>query len=103
MIRRGFDVTPELQAAEVAGKEALRAWFRAGVGRQIETARRTGIAAGNLSRMASDPVGTPIGLEHAVLIEVASEGGLRAEVLCPSRADVLGRLLALRAGEGSKA
>lgn len=90
--------SPELVQAELAGKEALRKWFYSGVGRQAEVARRTGMFPGNLSKMAR-PDGYGIGLEAAVLIEVATEGDLRAEVLCPSRADVLAKLLALRAGE----
>ena len=102
MTRRGStrDITArkhEFEQAEIDGKAKLRTWFRSGVGRQAETSRRTGIFPAILSKMANVP-GYGIGFEYAVLIEVATEGAVPAHVLCPSRADALGKLLALRSG-----
>lgn len=92
---------PELVAAEAAGKEALRRYCRDRQGRAADIARKTDILPPVLSKMANQ--GTYINLEAAVLIEVATEGELRAEVLCPARADVLGDLLRLRARETAEA
>lgn len=92
---------PELEAAEQAGKEALRRYCRDRQGRAADIARKTAILPPVLSKMANK--GTYINLEAAVLIEVATEGVLRAEVLCPARAGLLADLLALRAGEAVEA
>lgn len=87
-----LSLTPEQLAAEQAGKAALYNYCRGGIGRQKELAEETGILASILSRLALDP-NKPINLEHAVLIDVATNGELPAEVLCPARADVLAKLI----------
>ena len=87
----------DLIAAEAAGKEALRMYCRYRQGRATEISNKTGILLSVLSKMANKS--NHINLEAAVLIEAATEGELRADVLCPSRADVLAKLLALRSGE----
>lgn len=88
------DKTPELIAAEAAGNEALRRYCRERQGRATELARKSGLLISVLSKMANK--GRHINLEAAALIEVATDGELRAETLCPSRADTLQRLLDLR-------
>lgn len=86
--------SPELIAAEQAGKEALRKYFYSGRARQKEMEEKTGMLSSALSRMANKDV--HINLDAAVMMEVASCGELRAEVLCPERADVLREFLQLR-------
>jgi DNA-binding transcriptional regulator YdaS (Cro superfamily) len=83
--------SPEQLAAERAGREALHEYFQTRIGRQKATAETTGIEASILSRMARGHM--PISLEYSIVLEVASKGALRAEVLCPSRADVLNRFM----------
>jgi hypothetical protein len=90
--------SPELVAAELAGKEAMRAYFAASRGRMAAVARATAINPPNLCKMAQRE-NYPIGLEFALLIEAATDGALRAAVLCPSRADLLAKFVALEAGE----
>jgi DNA-binding transcriptional regulator YdaS (Cro superfamily) len=87
-----------LIAAEHEGKQKLFAYFRGGIGRQTETANKTGLFPSQLSRMARDER-VPISMEAAILIEVASHGELQAEVLCPSKAEVLARYKALALAE----
>lgn len=85
---------PELIEAERAAQEALRRYFRRELGMQALMARETGIQAPALSRMAKK--GDTITLEHALRIEVATDGELRAEQLCPSRCELLSQFLQLR-------
>lgn len=91
---------PELVAAEAQASAMLRQYLRSLVGRNAAIARATGIYAPSLSRMGTGK--HPITLDSAVLLEVASEGELRAELLCPSRADLIGKFLALRTSEAGK-
>ena len=88
---------PELIAAEQAAQEALRRYFRRELGMQAMVARETGIAPAALSRMAKH--GEVISLEHALRIELATGGELRAEALCPSRAGIVNQFLRMRLQE----
>lgn len=87
-------MTPEQEAAQEAGQKALRNYFHGQIGRQKDVAISSGLYASMLSRMACGHA--PINLEAAIALEVATKGELRAEVLCPSRADVLGRFISQR-------
>jgi hypothetical protein len=82
---------PEQVAAERAAQAILHEYFQSRIGRQKATAEASGIEASILSRMARGHM--PISLEYSIALEVASNGALRAEVLCPSRADVLNRFM----------
>ena len=88
---------PALLEAEAEGCAVLRKYLKAEMGRQAALARVTGICPPSLTNMSKG--GQIIGLDHAVVLEVATAGELRAEVLCPSRAKMLADFLALRAGE----
>jgi DNA-binding transcriptional regulator YdaS (Cro superfamily) len=85
---------PEQLAAERAGQEALFEFFQSRIGRQKAISAVSGIDASILSRMARGHA--TISLENSIALEVASNGALRAEVLCPSRADVLKRFISQR-------
>lgn len=87
--------TPEVESKEREGKLVLRAYLRAEPGRQMDMSQRTGILQSVLSKMANQE-SYALNLDSAVLIEVATEGAIRAEVLCPTRAEVLGQFLQLR-------
>lgn len=87
------DKPAELIQAEREGQEALRLFFRRDIGVQAAIARTTGIHAPVLSRMGSGR--SPISVEHAMLISVATNGELTASKLCPSRADLLDQYTAL--------
>lgn len=90
--KRSDDVPqPEQMEAERVGQAVLHEYFQSRIGRQKATAEATGIEASLLSRMARGHM--PISLEYSIALEVASKGALRAEVLCPSRADVLNRFM----------
>lgn len=80
---------------EKAGRQALRSWLKEETGRQARICKSSGILPAVMSHMANKE--THINLEAAILIEVASEGALKAEVLCPSRAEVLKTMMRLRA------
>jgi DNA-binding transcriptional regulator YdaS (Cro superfamily) len=84
----------DLAEAENQASAALALYLRSLVGRHTATARATGIHPPSLTRMSQGK--QPITLDAAVLLDVASGGALRAEVLCPSRAKVLAEFLALR-------
>lgn len=88
--------TPEQIAAQEAGQKALRDYFHGEIGRQKDVANASGLYASMLSRMACGH--TPINLETAIALEVATKGELRAEVLCPLRAEVLNRFVNGRQG-----
>jgi len=90
-----YDQSPEQYEAEQAGKQALRDYCDAKRGRAAELARKTKILAPVLSKMVNNPMYS-INLESAVMIELATEGALKVEVLCPARADVFSKLLARR-------
>jgi hypothetical protein len=86
-----------LSVEEVAGKQFLHNWFCSGRARQAETARRSGIAAAALSKIARNAE-YPVGLEYAILIEIATDGQVPAHILCPSRSEALERFVAMRSG-----
>lgn len=87
-------LTPEQLEQTRAAAQTLHKYFRAGVGRQRQTAKDSGIFASMLSNMAHGR--SPITLEAAIALELATKGELRAEVLCPVRADVLQRFVSQR-------
>lgn len=86
----------EILQAEKAAAEALNAYFDSGYGVQAMMVRDTGIPAPVLTKMRK-PGNYPISLEHAMLMEMASNGELTAELLCPARAELLARFLNTRA------
>lgn len=92
----------EPSPAERAGKMELYRHFREYHGCQAKLSRDTGIHIAVLSKMANQPEYI-ITLDAALLMEVATAGKLRAEVLCPSRADLLAAFLALRTPETAEA
>lgn len=92
MTKEAFEKGPDQD-----GQAILHSYFRAGIGRQKETAAASGILASTLSSMAHGRI--PITLESAVLIDVATEGAVRAQSLCPTRAEALNQFLRLHAGE----
>lgn len=87
-------IPPEQDKAEREGQAALHEYFQSRVGRQKAIAEATGIEASILSRMARGHA--RISLEYSIALEMASKGALRAEMLCPSRADVLKRFISQR-------
>lgn len=87
--------SPALVKAEEAGQKALLSYFRSDFGLQAKVSRATGIVQVVLSRMANH-ADYPIAMEAAIKIEVATEGALKAETLCPSCADVLQKFVAAR-------
>lgn len=94
-IRNKIPKTEEELRAEKEGQQALRTWLKAETGRQARICKSSGILPAVMSRMANKD--THINLEAAILIEVASEGALPAEVLCPSRAEALKTMMRQRA------
>lgn len=86
--------TPHLVEAEKSAQDTLRRYFRRELGTQAAISRQTGIAPPLLSRMSKN--GAHITLEYALRIELATGGELRAEWLCPSRAELLDQFLKLR-------
>lgn len=94
--RLGVTKTDDLLEAEQAGRVMLNTYTRAKQGNQAALARKTDLLAGTICKMCNG--GTQISMEAAILIEVATEGVLRADKLCPSRAELLDQLLKLRAG-----
>jgi DNA-binding transcriptional regulator YdaS (Cro superfamily) len=87
--------------AEQEAREELRAYFKAGKGRQLDIAAKTGLYPSQLSRM-SRLANHPISLEAAILIEVATAGALSARKLCPSKANWIDQFLALYMGQMRK-
>lgn len=79
--------SPALVEAEERGRLALVAWCGKSRGRQAVLCRLTGIDKGAMSKMHGGEYA--ISLEIALILEVATCGELRAEVLCPSRAHLL--------------
>lgn len=88
-----------LQLEKVAAA-ALDTYFNSGYGVQAMVARDTGIPAPMLTKMRKGTY--PVGLEQALLLEMASGGELQAGMLCPSRADLIEYFLQLRAGSQPK-
>lgn len=86
----------EISDEDLQGKEVLRRYLRDRQGRQATVSQLTGISTPALSKMANMPE-YRLSFEAAVLIELATEGELRTEQLCPSRAAVLNDLLRMRA------
>jgi DNA-binding transcriptional regulator YdaS (Cro superfamily) len=91
---------PNIIRAEKKAQKMLYAYMRQRHGIQQELARETGIKASFLSRLANRD-NQVIAMETAILIELASKGELKAELLCPARADVIKRFLAARQPESA--
>jgi DNA-binding transcriptional regulator YdaS (Cro superfamily) len=87
----------ELQQAEQDAAKALAAYFRRDFGIQAQMARDTGLGAAVLSKMSK--MRGPISMEQAILMDLASNGELAAEMLCPSRAKVISQFLLTRAAK----
>lgn len=87
--------TPQLIKAQQRARDILRGYFRSDHGVQAQLARDTGIQASFLSSMAHDD-DRPVSLENAILMDVATKGALKAEVLCPARADKIKQFIASR-------
>lgn len=87
-------LTPEQRELQKQGQKALRTYFQGAIGRQKIIAESIGIYASMLSRMSCGH--TAISLEVAIALDVATNGELRAEVLCPIQADVLQRFIRQR-------
>lgn len=85
----------EMTETDMQGKEILRRYLRDRQGRQATVARRSGISTPVLSKMANQ-ADYRLNFEAAVLIEVATDGELKADQLCPARADALAGLLRVR-------
>lgn len=88
--------------AEQEGKRALHRYVREFHGRQAQLSRATGLHTVVLSKMANQPEYI-ITLDAAMMMEVATEGELRADVLCPSRAELMEQFVALRSRELAEA
>lgn len=86
--------SPELATAERKGQDLLHSHCRQRVGNAKDLVDNTGLHASVISRMSNYT--TPINLEAAMLLDVASNGQLPADVLCPSRADLIQRFIASR-------
>lgn len=86
---------PELRKAERKAQRELRKYIEKEHGRQKQLAADTGIQATFLSRLMNRE-NQVIAMENAVLIDLATKGELKAEMLCPSRADVIQRFLQSR-------
>jgi hypothetical protein len=78
----------KLQQAESDGIAALHAWLKAKPGRAAMVAKRTDMNPATLTRLSQGKA--PILMEAAILIELATDRALLAEVLCPSMRYVLG-------------
>lgn len=95
--REESDKSPELIEAEKVGKKKFNTYCRAKQGNIAQLSKDTGLAQGTISTMSTGP--TAISLESAIKIEVATRGELRADELCPSRAEWIAQFLALRANK----
>lgn len=89
---------PKILEAEQEAQKMLYAHLRKYHGVQRDLSARTGIQATFLSKLANKP-GQVIALETAILIELGTDGELRAEDLCPARADVIAQFLQARNSE----
>lgn len=86
---------PAIIEQEIEAQDILRQYVDDQHGNQKRLALDTGINATFISRLCNKP-GQTIALETAILIELATGGKLRAESLCPARAEVIRRFLAAR-------
>lgn len=79
----------DIQEPKAGGEPAslLRAYCDSEHGNQTKLAKATGLHAGHISRMSRGL--NNIGMEHAIRLEIASGGLLRAEDLCPQGRDIL--------------
>lgn len=100
MTKRGIEnwmeKTDEQLAAEDAGREVLQKYC-AERGVQARICRRTNILPSALCRLIKGE--NQIHLEAALLIEMATDGEVRAEVLCPSRAPLLQAVMRQRSAQ----
>lgn len=96
--RIGVTKPEELVQAEAAGKQLLYNFCRAKHGNQSLLIRTTGLLGPTVSRMANKPE-APINLEAALLMDVATNGELPVEKLCPGRADLIAQFLQQRAAK----
>lgn len=95
IIRRiGVTKPDALLAAEEEGRQLLYNFCRAKHGNQSLLIRSTGLLGATVSRMTNGQ--TPINLEAALLMDVATGCNLPAEKLCPSRADLIAQFLQQR-------
>lgn len=81
--------------AELNGKLALKCYVDQKWGTQRRLADATGIDVATLSKMVNRPEYV-ITLDAAMRIELATEGELTTEVLCPSRAELFTDILFMR-------
>lgn len=95
----GNSKDPAMLRAELKAQAALYQYFRRRHGIQKELAVKTGIVAPLLSQLANCE-GKSIALEAAIKIDIATNGELKAETLCPSEASVIQAFLKSR--EASK-
>jgi hypothetical protein len=86
--------TPELAQAEREGQELLHKYCRAQVRNQKRLAESTGLLASVISRLSN--FDGRISLEAAILFDLATDGELAAEKLCPSRAGLLDEFIKSR-------
>jgi DNA-binding transcriptional regulator YdaS (Cro superfamily) len=94
-IHPGAEKSPDTLQAEQEAAEALTVYFERGLGHQAMLVRATGIPAPVLCKMGKGRY--PVSLEQAMLIDLASNGELKAEQLCPSRAALLATFMLQRA------
>lgn len=90
-----LDKDPALAEKEREGQELLHRYTRARSGVQAELIRKTGMFPAVMSRMSNFKA--PITLEAAIMLEVATDGELQAEKLCPGRAQLIASFRAPRA------
>lgn len=88
--------TADELAADERGRLVLVTWCGKKRGRQALLCRKTGIDKGAMSKMCKGEYA--IGLEVALIIDVATRGDLPAETLCPSRAHLLAAMMRMRYG-----
>lgn len=98
--RLGVEKPAELLEAEKVGQEMLHRYCRAKQGNQAQLARATELLPATVSKMCSGM--TAINLEAALLFEAATGGHLQADKLCPSRAELIAQILALRANKAAE-
>lgn len=92
--RLGVNKPSELIEQEEAGRVLLNAYCRAKQGNSAFLARKTDLMPATVSNMSNGK--SPINIEAALLLEVATDGVLLADKLCPGRADLLAQFLQLR-------
>lgn len=78
--------TPELLAAEKAAADLLQAFNRAARGNAAMLARTTGIKPSDISKLAAQKSPRAFSMEQAILLDLATDGALKAEKLCPAQA-----------------